>query len=136
MSSTRRFTEYDCWGKRRLGTSRPIVLGRWQYEKSRCFHIDDFRTRWRGVLDGCVGAHYHYDQPAFGVPVNCAANAAAFANCHGTFDAVSFVAEASVLAYIDGFLAATVGALICLFCVTLLPATRFANQATNDRNRG
>ena len=52
MSSTPRFTEYDCWGNRRLGTSRPIVLGRWQYEKSRCFHIDDFRTR-RGVLDGC-----------------------------------------------------------------------------------
>jgi len=44
--------------------------------------------------------------------------------------------QASVLAYIDGFLATAVGALICLFCVMLLPATRFANQATNDRNRG
>jgi DHA2 family multidrug resistance protein len=33
--------------------------------------------------------------------------------------------QASVLAYIDGFLAATVGALICLFCVMLLPATGF-----------
>ena len=40
-----------------------------------------------------IGAYYHYDQPAFGAPVNCAANAAAFANCHGTFDAVSFVAD-------------------------------------------
>jgi len=39
-----------------------------------------------------IGAYYHYDQPAFGAPVNCA-NAAAFANCHGTFDAVSFVVD-------------------------------------------
>jgi DHA2 family multidrug resistance protein len=44
--------------------------------------------------------------------------------------------QASVLAYIDGFLATTVGALICLFCVMLLPARDSANQATNDRNRG
>ena len=48
----------------------------------------------------------------------------------------SVAKQAAVLAYIDGFLAAAVGALICLFCVMLLPATRFANQATNDRNRG
>jgi hypothetical protein len=40
-----------------------------------------------------TGAYYHYDQPALGAPVNCAANAAAFANCHGTFDAVSFVTD-------------------------------------------
>jgi predicted porin len=40
-----------------------------------------------------IGAYYHYDQPAFGAPVNCTTNAAAFANCHGTFDAVSFVAD-------------------------------------------
>jgi hypothetical protein len=39
-----------------------------------------------------IGAYYHYDQPAFGAPVNCA-DAAAFANCHGTFDAVSFVVD-------------------------------------------
>jgi hypothetical protein len=39
-----------------------------------------------------IGAYYHYDQPAFGALVNCT-NAAAFANCHGTFDAVSFVAD-------------------------------------------
>jgi hypothetical protein len=32
--------------------------------------------------------------------------------------------QASVLAYIDGFLAAAVGALICLFCVMLLPTTK------------
>jgi predicted porin len=40
-----------------------------------------------------IGAYYHYDQPAFGAPVNCAANAAAFPNCHGTFDAVSFAVD-------------------------------------------
>jgi predicted porin len=40
-----------------------------------------------------IGAYYHYDQPFFGAPVNCAANAAAFSNCHGTQDAVSFVAD-------------------------------------------
>jgi predicted porin len=39
-----------------------------------------------------IGAYYHYDQPAFGALVNCT-NSAAFANCHGTFDAVSFVAD-------------------------------------------
>ncbi|SHN78341.1 Outer membrane protein (porin) [Bradyrhizobium erythrophlei] len=39
-----------------------------------------------------TGAYYHYDQPAFGALVNCA-NSAAFANCRGTFDAVSFVAD-------------------------------------------
>jgi predicted porin len=39
-----------------------------------------------------IGAYYHYDQPFFGAPVNCA-NAAAFANCHGTMDAVSFVVD-------------------------------------------
>src|ERR1700694_4979243 len=39
-----------------------------------------------------IGAYYHYDQPAFGAPVNCA-DAAAFPNCHGTFDAVSFVID-------------------------------------------
>jgi predicted porin len=58
-----------------------------------------FHVFWTGVkyavtdnLD-VIGAYYHYDQPAFGAPVNCAANAAAFANCHGTFDAVSFVVD-------------------------------------------
>jgi predicted porin len=57
-----------------------------------------FHVFWTGVkyavtdnLD-VIGAYYHYDQPAFGAPVNCA-NAAAFPNCHGTFDAVSFVAD-------------------------------------------
>jgi len=57
-----------------------------------------FHVFWTGVkyavtdnLD-LMGAYYHYDQPAFGAAVNCA-NAAAFANCHGTFDAVSFVAD-------------------------------------------
>jgi predicted porin len=57
-----------------------------------------FHVFWTGVkyaitdnLD-VTGAYYHYDQPAFGALVNCA-NSAAFANCHGTFDAVSFVAD-------------------------------------------
>jgi predicted porin len=57
-----------------------------------------FHVFWTGVkyavtdnLD-VIGAYYHYDQPAFGTPVNCA-NAAAFPNCHGTFDAVSFVVD-------------------------------------------
>jgi len=68
---------------------------------STAFNAGDklFHVVWTGVkyaitdnLD-LIGAYYHYDQPAFGAPVNCAANAAAFANCHGTFDAVSFVAD-------------------------------------------
>ncbi|MDB5604507.1 MAG: porin [Bradyrhizobium sp.] len=57
-----------------------------------------FHVFWTGVkytvmtnVD-VIGAYYHYDQPAFGAPVNCA-DAAAFANCHGTFDAVSFVVD-------------------------------------------
>src|ERR1700716_2632970 len=57
-----------------------------------------FHVFWTGVkyavtdnLD-VTGAYYHYDQPRFGAPVGCA-NAAAFSNCHGTFDAVSFVAD-------------------------------------------
>jgi predicted porin len=57
-----------------------------------------FHVFWTGVkyavtdnLD-VTGAYYHYDQPAFGAPVNCA-NTAAFPNCHGTFNAVSFVAD-------------------------------------------
>jgi predicted porin len=57
-----------------------------------------FHVFWTGVkyaitdnLD-LIGAYYHYDQPAFGAVVNCT-NPSAFANCHGTFDAVSFVAD-------------------------------------------
>jgi hypothetical protein len=34
-----------------------------------------------------IAAYYHYDQPAYGAPVNCAA-APTPATCHGTFDAV------------------------------------------------
>jgi hypothetical protein len=41
-----------------------------------------------------TAAYYHYDQPAFGAPVNCAAAGAATpATCHGTFDAVSFAVD-------------------------------------------
>ena len=67
---------------------------------STAFNAGDklFHVFWTGVkyavtdrLD-VIGAYYHYDQPAFGAPVNCA-DAAAFANCHGTLDAVSFVID-------------------------------------------
>jgi predicted porin len=59
-----------------------------------------FHVFWTGVkyavtdnLD-VIGAYYHYDQPAFGAPVNCApAGATTPATCHGTFDAVSFVVD-------------------------------------------
>jgi predicted porin len=39
-----------------------------------------------------IGAYYHYTQPTFGAFVNCT-NPSAFSNCHGTQDAVSFVAD-------------------------------------------
>jgi predicted porin len=67
---------------------------------STAFNAGDklFHVFWTGVkyavtdnLD-LIGAYYHYDQPAFGATVNCAV-AAAFPNCHGTFDAVSFVVD-------------------------------------------
>jgi predicted porin len=67
---------------------------------SAAFNAGDklFHVFWTGVkyavtdnLD-VIGAYYHYDQPAFGAPVNCAA-AVTPANCHGTFDAVSFAID-------------------------------------------
>jgi predicted porin len=67
---------------------------------SAAFNAGDklFHVFWTGVkyavtdnLD-VTGAYYHYDQPRFGAAVNCA-DPAAFPNCHGTFDAVSFVAD-------------------------------------------
>jgi predicted porin len=39
-----------------------------------------------------IGAYYHYTQPTFGAFVSCT-NPSAFSNCHGTQDAVSFVAD-------------------------------------------
>ena len=39
-----------------------------------------------------MAAYYHYDQPTFGAPVNCAA-AVTPATCHGTFDAISFAVD-------------------------------------------
>jgi predicted porin len=39
-----------------------------------------------------IGAYYHYDQPTYGAPVNCAA-AVTPATCHGTFDAFSFAVD-------------------------------------------
>jgi len=57
-----------------------------------------FNVVWTGVkyavtdnLD-VIGAYYHYTQPTFGAFVNCT-NPSAFANCHGTFDAVSFAVD-------------------------------------------
>jgi len=67
---------------------------------SAAFNAGDklFHVFWTGVkyavtdnLD-VTGAYYHYDQPRFGALVNCA-DPAAFANCHGTFDAVSLVTD-------------------------------------------
>jgi hypothetical protein len=59
-----------------------------------------FNVFWTGVkytvitdLD-VIAAYYHYDQPAYGAPVNCAAAGSATpATCHGTFDAVSFAVD-------------------------------------------
>src|ERR1700730_7191550 len=57
-----------------------------------------FHVFWTGakyaVTDNLdlIGAYYHYTQPTFGAFVNCT-NPSAFANCHGTFDAVSFVVD-------------------------------------------
>jgi predicted porin len=57
-----------------------------------------FHVVWTGVKYAVtdelnlIGAYYHYEQPFFGTPVNCT-NPSAFANCHGSFDAVSFVAD-------------------------------------------
>ncbi len=57
-----------------------------------------FHVIWTGVKYAVtdnvdvIGAYYHYDQPFFGAPTNCADTAAA-ANCHGTLNAVSFVVD-------------------------------------------
>jgi predicted porin len=57
-----------------------------------------FHVFWTGVkytvianLD-VMAAYYHYDQPTYGAPANCAASVTP-ATCHGTFDAVSFVID-------------------------------------------
>jgi predicted porin len=59
-----------------------------------------FQVFWTGVryaiIDNLdvIGAYYHYDQPTYGAPTNCAVGGAATpATCHGTFDAVSFVVD-------------------------------------------
>jgi predicted porin len=67
---------------------------------STAFNAGDklFHVFWTGVKYAVtdnvdlMGAYYHYDQPTFGAPANCAA-AVTPANCHGTFDAVSLVAD-------------------------------------------
>jgi hypothetical protein len=41
-----------------------------------------------------IGAYYYYDQPVYGIPANFTpAGAATPTNCHGSFDAVSFVVD-------------------------------------------
>jgi predicted porin len=57
-----------------------------------------FNVFWTGVkyavtdhLD-VIGAYYHYDQPTYGAPANCAATPKP-ATCHGTLDAVSFAVD-------------------------------------------
>jgi predicted porin len=69
---------------------------------STAFNAGDklFHVFWTGVkyavtdnLD-VIGAYYHYDQPTYGAPANCAAAGSATpATCHGTFDAFSFVVD-------------------------------------------
>lgn len=57
-----------------------------------------FNVFWTGVKYtvvtdvNLIGAYYHYDQPTYGKPATCSP-ASSSANCHGTFDAVSFVAD-------------------------------------------
>jgi rubredoxin len=57
-----------------------------------------FNVFWTGVKYAVItnvdviAAYYHYDQPTYGTPVNCAA-AVTPATCHGTFDAVSFAVD-------------------------------------------
>jgi predicted porin len=67
-----------------------------------------FHVFWTGVkyaitenLD-VIGAYYHYDQPAFGAPVN-GATAPTSATCHGTFDAVSFVVDWQLAKKFDAY---------------------------------
>src|ERR1700726_2007929 len=50
-----------------------------------------------------IGAYYHYDQPTFGAPANCAA-AVTPATCHGTFDAVSFAVDWQFAKKFDAYL--------------------------------
>jgi predicted porin len=57
-----------------------------------------FHVIWTGVKYAVtdnvdvIGAYYHYDQPFFGAPVNCA-DPTAFAKSQGTIKAVSFVVD-------------------------------------------
>jgi len=67
---------------------------------STAFNAGDklFHVLWTGVkytvitdVD-VIAAYYHYDQPTFGAPANCAA-AVTPATCHGTLDAVSLAVD-------------------------------------------
>ena len=60
--------------------------------------VKPFNVFWTGVkytvttnLD-VIGAYYHYYQPTYGAPTNCAA-AVTPATCHGRFDAFSFAVD-------------------------------------------
>jgi hypothetical protein len=61
----------------------------------KLFHVFWTGMKYTVVTDlDVIGAYYHYDQPTFGAPANCAAAGSATpATCHGTFDAVSFVVD-------------------------------------------
>src|ERR1700686_4366515 len=68
-----------------------------------------FHVFWTGVKYAItdnlavIGAYYHYDQPTFGAPANCAA-AVTPATCHGTFDAVSFAVDWQFAKKFDAYL--------------------------------
>jgi predicted porin len=78
---------------------------------STAFNAGDkfFHVFWTGVKYTLVtdldltAAYYHYDQPAYGVPVNCAATLTPAATCHGTFDAVSLVVDWQVQKKLDTY---------------------------------
>jgi predicted porin len=67
---------------------------------STAFNAGDklFHVFWTGAKysltdnPDVIGAYYHYDQTAFGIPANCAAGPTP-ATCQGTFDAVSFAVD-------------------------------------------
>jgi predicted porin len=59
----------------------------------KLFHVFWTGAKYTVITDlDVMAAYYHYDQPTFGAPANCAA-AVTPATCHGTLDAVSFAVD-------------------------------------------
>jgi predicted porin len=59
----------------------------------KTLHVFWTGVRYTVITDlDVIAAYYHYDQPTFGAPANCAA-AVIPATCHGTFDAISFAVD-------------------------------------------